>query len=241
MRRTNSRSKTTAQLGFLVAGLAAAAPSAKAQTVTVDEGTFQVSVAGSEVGTEAFSIVRRGDGEERRTLSHGQIRLDLPDGTRTMAPLLALEGEAMELSQYEMKAAGTSTLEVRLERLKPRPRLHATVVTAEGEREQEFLYRPGAIVLEEDVAHHYYFLGERVRGGATSLLVVLPSSRDHADASVRSDGPASVQIAGSNVDATKYTVTVAGDVRSLWLDSEGRVLRVERPSRSYVAVRRELP
>ena len=57
-------------------------------------------------------------------------------------------------------------------------------------------------------------------------------------------GPVSDQISigGSTVSARRVTVQPAGgDERHVWIDAEGRVLRVEIPARRYVAVRSALP
>lgn len=226
---------------FAAFALAVALPGqARGQAETVDEGTFQVTVRGQTVGTEAFSIVRRGDGDARRTLSHGQIRWDLAEGTQTMAPLLALEGAGLEISQYEMKATGGPLMEVRLERPRSR-RLQATVISTEGEREQEFLFREGALVLEAGVAHHYHFVGERVRSGATSVLVLRPSLREQSEATIRAAGSEAVVVGGTSVPAQRYTLAMGGNETSIWFDDQGRLLRVEDPARSFVAVRRERP
>lgn len=223
-----------------VAALVAANPSLDAQTVTVDQGTFDVSLGGSQVGTEAFSIVRRGAGADQQTLARGQIRLDLAQGTRTLQPLVRAVGEGQEVTQYQLQERGEAEREVRLDRSGER-RMHATIITSEGEREQEFRHEPGAILLERNVAHHFHFLGSRLQSGATSVRVIQAVQRTHATAQVSRAGDETVSIGGNNVPAVRYTVSVGDQSGSVWFDAEWRVLRVEYGARGYTAVRRSLP
>lgn len=211
-----------------------------AQAVTVDEGTFDVSMSGVAVGTEAFTIVRRGVGADQQTLARGQVRLDLASGPRTLQPLVRTVGEGLEVTQYQLQATGEEEREVRLDRSGER-RMHATVVTADGEREQEFRFEPGAILLEANVAHHFHFLGSRIQAGATSVLVVRPTRRNHATAAVSRVGDESVTIAGTPVPAVRYALTVGEQSASVWYDDQWRVLRVEAGTQGYAAVRRNLP
>ncbi len=229
-----------ASASFAVAAMLAASITAHAQAVTVDEGTFDVSLGGSAVGTEAFSIVRRGSGEDLQTLARGQIRLDLPQGTRTLQPLVRTVGAALEVTQYQLQTTGDNAREVRLDRSGER-RMHATIITADGEREQEFRFESGAILLENRVAHHFHFLGTRLQAGATSVLIVLPAQRSHVRAEVTLVGNEPVTVAGTSVQGRRYSVSIGDQTGSVWFDEEWRVLRVEFGTDRYAAVRRELP
>lgn len=223
-----------------VVALVVAASTAWAQAVTVDEGTFDVSMGGSQVGTEAFSIVRRGAGADQQTLARGQIRLDLAQGTRTLQPLVRAVGEGQEVTQYQLQERGQAQREVRLDRSGER-RMHATIITNDGEREQEFRFEPGAILLEADVAHHFHFLGSRLQSGATSVRIIQAVQRNHATAQIARAGDETISIGGNSVPAVRYTVSVGDQSGSVWFDAEWRVLRVEYGTRGYTAVRRSLP
>ncbi|NIP78666.1 MAG: hypothetical protein GWM90_05455, partial [Gemmatimonadetes bacterium] len=48
-----------------------AAADAQAQTTVIDEGTFRLSVRGTPVGTETFTIRRSGSGENTTTVAQG--------------------------------------------------------------------------------------------------------------------------------------------------------------------------
>ncbi len=239
MRTTSSTRAAVAVLASLGA-LWGGTTSAYAQTVTLDEGTFDISIAGTVVGSEAFTIVRRGQGEDQQTLARGEIRLDLAQGTQTLRPLVRTVGVGLEVTQYQLQTTGENPREIRLDRSGER-RMHATIVTADGEREQEFRFQPGAILLEARVAHHFYFLGVRLAEGAMSVSVVRPTQRNHATAQVSLSGDESVTIAGTAVPATRYDVTLGDQSGSVWFDAEWRVLRVEYGAQGYTALRRALP
>jgi hypothetical protein len=58
---------------------------------------------------------------------------------------------------------------------------------------------------------------------------------------VLSKGDDAIEIAGTRVTARHYSVSDARGERQLWTDTTGRVLRVEVPALSFVAVRDALP
>ncbi len=210
------------------------------QIVTIDEGTFDVTVAGRPVGTETFSIVRTGDGADAQTLARAQVRIDMEDGSRQLAPLLRTEGLAHILSRYQLKTAGIDEREVYVERSGAR-RLHATVVTSEGQREQEFRFQPDAVVLEDGVTHHFHFLAARIASGSRTVPVLIPAGRDQLTAEISEGTREGVEIAGTSVSAMRYQVRYGTATRLVWLDDQQRVLRVEDPDSRRVAVRREVP
>ena len=211
-----------------------------AQIVTVDEGTFDVRIGDLGVGSEAFSIVRQGEGAEAHTLARAQIRIELSDATLRMAPLLRTSGLAHTLTRYELKTAGAEDREVYVEHSGER-RLHATVVTSEGEREQELRFQPDVVVLEGSVAHHFHFLAVRIASGSTTVPVLIPTSRNQLSADISAGVSEGVEVAGTSVSATRYVVTYGDQARLVWYDEQMRVLRVEDPDGGYVALRRELP
>ncbi|MEX0912491.1 MAG: hypothetical protein WD031_03595, partial [Gemmatimonadota bacterium] len=93
---------------------------------------------------------------------------------------------------------------------------------------------------DEGVAHHYYFLARRTRSGRVPILV--PRENRQAMAVVEDRGEEQMTIGGT--EATLYHLVVTpegGDERHVWVDALGRVVRVEIPDRSYLAVRSELP
>jgi hypothetical protein len=55
-------------------------------------------------------------------------------------------------------------------------------------------------------------------------------------------GTEAVDVAGTQVQARHLTVQIAGDApRHVWVDEQGRVLRVEIPAADLTAVRKAAP
>jgi hypothetical protein len=105
---------------------------------------------------------------------------------------------------------------------------------------REYLASPGAIVLDDGLAHQYYFLARRMRNG--EIPVIIPRENRQVMATVRGLGEEQVQIGDQRVSLFHLVVAPAGgDERHVWVDALGRVIRVQIPARNYVAVRSEIP
>jgi hypothetical protein len=115
-------------------------------------------------------------------------------------------------------------------------------ITAGSETFREYLVTDGAVVLDDGVAHHYYFVAQRAAAGAAAVPIMIPRESRQAQATIAVGGEESVSAGGTTVRARRITVQPAGgDVRTVWIDGQGRVLRVEVPSLNYAAVRTTLP
>lgn len=212
----------------------AAAPAA-AQTTVVDEGSFRLSVRGTPVGTETFAIRRSGTGDAATHIAQGRIVLDSGDQTRA---LLQVEGPGLRPSAYQIEVTGPEKQSIRGQAAGNRFR--ATIVSTSGETMREYIASEGAVVLDNGVAHQYYFLAAATDRGRVPIII--PRQSRQISATVRSAGTESIRVAGSAVSATRIVVEPAGlPPRSVWLDDEGRVLRLEIPDESFVAERTALP
>lgn len=220
----------------LLAGLLLAAP-AGAQGAS-DQGTFRVSVGGREVGTEQFSIRQTGAGATAEFVASGQVSLRLPSGSLELTPRLRARGPQADPASYQVDVGGDS----------PRKivgnvadgRFSARIVTASGEQLREYVASAGALVLDEGVAHHYFFLAQRLRSGR--VPVIIPRENRQVVATVSDRGEERTEIGGVQVPAYHLVVQPAGSgAHHVWVDALNRVLRVEIPDRQYVAVRTEAP
>jgi hypothetical protein len=229
--------RTQFLFGYILAGATAAAPLA-AQTVTLDEGSFRLSVAGKEVGTEAFSIRQNGTGETAVIIAVGRIVLDGEKGPQQLNSELQVAGGTLRPAAYEVRVQGAAS-----EQIKGRVvggRFSAQIVSPAGEMMREYLAGDGAVVIDEGVAHQYYFLARRVDGKGARVPVIIPRLNRQVMAQVVDGGAERIAIAGRAFDARRYIVTLAGTpAREVWVDSEGRVLRLEIPERQFVAQRVE--
>jgi hypothetical protein len=98
----------------------------------------------------------------------------------------------------------------------------------------------GATVVDEGIAHHYYFLARRTRSGTVPILI--PRENRQVMAQVADAGEDLLSIRGTQVTLYHLIVTpIGGGPRHIWTDALGRVIRVEIPDQNYVATRTELP
>ena len=217
--------------GLMLAGSGAVG----AQTVTLDEGTFRVSVAGREVGTETFSIRRNGTGADAVIIARGRVALDAQETTATAQ----LAGETLRPAAYDVSVEGGDGQKIAGRIVGGR--FSARIVSAAGENMREYLVSDGAILVDEGIAHHYYFLVRRLEGNSARVPLLIPRESRQVLASVSVEGTETVTVGGESVNARRITVQPAGGAeRTVWADAEGRILRVRVPSRQYMAERTAL-
>ncbi|HSU16649.1 hypothetical protein [Longimicrobium sp.] len=222
----------------LLALSALAARPLSAQGTAVDAGTFRVSVEGREVGTETFSITQSGSGGAAVTLATGTVDLRLNSGALRLAPRLRGQGVAMNPAQYQVDVSGDSPQ--RIVGNIGSGRVSARIVTAAGEQLREYVATAGAVVLDDAVAHHYYFLAQRLHSG--TVPVIIPRESRQMIAAVTDRGEETVQVAGGSARLFHLVVQPRGGPQAdVWVDALNRVIRVDIPARQYSAVRTELP
>jgi hypothetical protein len=204
----------------LAATLAAIAPSLPGQVEVVDQGRFVITRDGRRIGTEDFVI--------RRAPSAGG---DVFTGTATvaysdrrLAPALRTDPKGSPLA-YQMEIRVGPEVRESLRGQIGRGRFSARVRTPGGESAKEYIVSDGAIILDDEVFHQYYFLGMNARTG--SVPVVVPRRNEQLTMRVQGGGSESVEIGGARVTARHLEVhDPGGTARHVWLDSQGRVLKV---------------
>ena len=218
------------------AALACMAAPAAGQTVRLDEGTFRILVNDREVGTETFSLRQNGTGNDAVVIAQGRVVLDSNETTANVQ----LAGTGLRLVAYDVELSGADARRIRAS--VSGSRASARTLSAAGETMKEYLVSDGAVLLDDGVAHHYYMIAKRVDAGATRTPILIPRESRQVQATITSAGTESVSIGGTNVSARRIVVQPeGGDARTVWVDTESRVLRVEIPARGYVAVRTALP
>lgn len=221
-------------LAFATLGLTAAG--VDAQTVTVDEGTFRLSVRGTPVGTETFAIRRNGEGPGATVVAQGRVVLDSGDQTRS---LLQFEGPGLRATAYQIEVTGPEKQSISGQAAGSRFR--ATIVSTAGEQMREYLASEGAVVLDDGIAHQHYFLVSST-GGSGSVPIIIPRQSRQVTARVSDLGTESITVAGRNVQARRLRVEPQGLApRFLWVDPQDRVLRLSIPDDDYLAERTALP
>jgi hypothetical protein len=228
-----------ARAGFLAMLLTAAMGGALgAQTGAEDEGTFEILVNGRPVGSEQFSIRQSGVGAGAEFIATGRVQVYLPTGSLDLTTRLRSSGFQADPVSYEVTVGGEAPR--RLVGSVGRGRFSSRIVTPVGEQLREFLASPGAIVLDEGVAHHAYFLARRTRSGPLPILI--PRENRQVMAEVIDQGEERIAIRGTQVTAYRMIIRLEGsDDRHVWVDALGRLIRVEIPARGYAAIRTEIP
>lgn len=228
-----------AQYCILFAGaLALGATPAAGQFVADDAGVFDVRVGGRSVGSEEFRIQQSGSGAGAEILANARVDLVLPTGTVDLVTSLRTSGFQAQPVGYEVTVGGTAPRKI--VGTIGEGRFSARIATPSGEQMREYLASPEATVLDDGVAHHYYFLARR--GTAGRVPVIVPRENRQTMATVTNAGMENVTVGETLVSLYRLDVQPdGGEMRHVWLDDLGRVIRVDIPSRGYVAVRTELP
>lgn len=217
------------------------APTAvNAQAVTLDEGEYRIIVRGQPVGTETFSIRQSGTGANAAIIAQGRISVDTV-GAQEIQSSLEVRGPVLRASGYQVAVRGAGD-EQRIAGRMIGGRFSAKIVSPAGETMREYLASDGAVVVDEDLAHHYYFLAQGLKDAPYVVPMILPRRSRQVSARVSEGTSTTVQVGGKSVAARSFTIEPAGvPPRTIWVDAQGRVLRVEVPSKQLVVERTTLP
>jgi hypothetical protein len=205
---------------------------AVAQTTMVDEGSFTVTRAG-RTGREDFRIVRVAAASAVTLVASGTA----VSGTSRAVSVLRSDTTGAPVD-FQLEGREANEVRERVTIQATRDRLASRSQSTRGESAREYFLRPGMVLFDEQFAHGYYFLTLQ---GRDAITAVLPRRNEIAQLHVLQKGDEAVEIAGTRVIARHYVVSDASGERQLWTDTAGRVLRVEAPSLSFVAVRDALP
>jgi hypothetical protein len=216
----------------------ALATGASAQTGAEDAGVFEIQVNGRGVGQEQFSLRQTGVGPNAEFVATGQVQVVLPAGSIDLTTRLRSSGFQADPVAYDVTVGGDAPRKI--VGTVGSGRFSAKIVTPAGEQLREYVASSGATILDEGVAHHYYFLARRTRNGRVPILI--PRENRQVMAQVTDRGEEQVTINGTSVALYHLVVEPdGGEDRHVWVDALGRVIRVEIPDRDYTAVRTEIP
>ncbi len=217
-----------------VSVLASSFPSAHLLGQQLDRGRFRLFLDGLEIGTEDFTIQRIGAGDAQETLARAAVRMN--DG-RVVTTILRTVGPSMAFSDYQAFVRGADTLEVRV--LHAGNRLRRVTRAPWGEEEQEFRASPGTMIFDPGIAHHYFVLGGFLarETGDMTLHAFEPRSEREDWAADLQIGSETITLQGEQVAATRVRIVSGDQVRTVWFDGSGRLVRVEVPTDGFVAQR----
>ena len=219
--------------------LLASSKPASAQGIVVDEGTFELSIRGQPAGTEDFLIRRSSAGPDAQIIATAEVSINGPQGQLELRPALQVLGQTLAVSAYQTKVSGAREEEVFVTAGDGRFLLR--IRSTRGEQERELRAAPGMLVLDTGVAHQHFFLSLRLMSGNGPLVAIVPREGRQVEVTLVESSQETIQIAGQAVESERLSLTVDQDSRDIWVDSEGRVLRVSDSASGYSAVRTTLP
>lgn len=223
--------------GFTTALLLALPLPGTGQTTVVDEGTFVLRENGSEVGREVFAIRRSGTGPGAVVIAQGRVELG---GADDLVTSLEVSGEGFRPATYAVQVEGDQP-----QRIAGRVsggRFSARIISPAGEMMREYLAGDGAVIVDDGVAHQYYFIAQQLDGASFTVPLIIPRQSRQVSASVSVGATESITIGGRSIQARRLDVRPAGlPERSVWVDAEGRVLRLEVSGHGMSAERLTAP
>jgi hypothetical protein len=219
----------------LALGALSAAPLA-GQAAVLDEGSFSIARGGARVGREEFKISRTPGAGGDVTVAAATVTY--PDERRRLSPALETNAAGTPTA-YQIEVRSGPATQERLSGQFARGRFSARVQTPRGEAAKEYVVSDGALILDDDVFHQYYFVARAKRA---VVPVVVPRRNVQVAMRVQVKGPETVVVGGRTVEATHLVLSEPGGAdRDVWVDAESRVLKVAIPDRGVTATRDELP
>lgn len=207
------------------------------QSVSVDENAFRIYLNGQAAGNENFSIRQIGPAGQHRIILRGTVELDLPDGVVHLAPAMDVHGQDLTVSDYQIKVTGTETTDIIVS--VSGNRFLARIVSSGGEQLREFRAGSGSILLDDDVVHHHHLLTPYLNeGSAVSLTVLSPRTAQQQRMTLSLVGQEEIRVGGVLVaGARRFHLEGGEHPRDIWFDEQGRILRLEIPSKGLIAER----
>jgi hypothetical protein len=210
-------------------------PAAAQTSAVIDEGTFMVTRSGTALGRESFRIVRAPgpNGQVYRATGQsalGDHRFTTSLGTDSLGVPVAYESELGRRGEVVQRLQGRG-----------RPgRFSIIVWTKSGEAAREYLLNNGALLIDDEVIHQFYFIPVAAARG--ELTVIVPRAAQQGRYRVEERPTDTVEIAGRAVASRRFAlVPASGSSRDVWTDMNGRLLKVSIPEKGITALRDDLP
>lgn len=216
-------------LCVLVLGFGAA-PGA-AQVVPIDEASFRLTRNGSVIGEESITIHRLGLGGDARIIGQSEIRFQ--DGSQSRPRLEATTD--LQPTTYQNEFTGAEEAEVVVSRVGRR--FVSRSRSAAGEAQREFPASATTVIFEPEVVLLYYFLQPWVGTDGAEITALDPRSSLRSQVTVAILGSEEVRVGRNPIQARHLRLEGSESRWELWVDEEGRVLRVSIPATGFRAER----
>lgn len=207
----------------------------------LDVGSFTLLVDGQRVGREQFSV-RRATTVEGAAI---ELRSESAAGEQRAAVRLEADSAGTPL-RYSIETRTGATVSLRLGGQRVRGRFTTLSRSVTGESAREYLLSAGALILEDEgiVQHTLLVRNRRMSPGDSLRIATLtPVQNRYGVLTLTLEATSdTVAIAGSRRVASRFrAVTASGEVRLVWSDADGRLLRVRIPDRKLEALRDDVP
>ena len=173
--------------------------------------------------------------ETTEILGMGELNLKTDGETLRVRIALEVGGSDLVPRRYEAEFDGAETTEIL--GIVRRDRLRINERTSQGEQIRQFL--PGATwtILEQRVAHHYWFVARLIAGGATRIAAIVPRGAGQMTLRVEDRGTEATSVGQRRMELRHLVLsTGAGQPHHVWLDGE-RVMKVEVHATGWSAIR----
>ena len=171
-----------------------------APAIKTEHGRFNIVKDGRSIGTDEFTVSRH----ESNYVLESKTTI----GDQTMTSRLEVTEKLVPVS-YELKTSGGTT---RVNIMSPLSELQ-TVVNGQTET-ANFRFPENGAILDNNLFDHYLILMYRVQNGQTDFPIFVPQDRRLGNASVRSSGPRTYDLAIGDVKM-QATVDADGALRKL--------------------------
>jgi hypothetical protein len=207
-----------------------------AQVATLDEGSFTITVNGDRAGREDFRIRSTPGSNGPELVATASVSY----ANRRVLPQLQADSAGVPV-RYVVEVKDGPAVNERVDGVVGRGRASAKVKNSRGESANEFVVSVGALVIDDDVFHQYYFITRRARPTGP-VSVIVPRRNTQVTMRVADAGSEKLSVGGTAIDARHYTIADPGGAdREVWADASGRLLKVAIPSRGVVALRDDPP
>jgi hypothetical protein len=179
--------------------------------VKVERARFNISKDGRRIGTEEFTIGKKGS---NYTLEGKATIADV-----TMSSKMELDEKLVPISYEVSNEAGKIKITV----AQPTSQIQTTVGNSSSST--DFRFPAGAAILDNNLFHHYVILLYRAQMGETSIPIVVPSDMSIGSAVIRSTGPRSYDL---QIGDVKMQATTDADGSLIKLTVPGANVVVER-------------
>jgi hypothetical protein len=210
-------------------------PTSSAQTsAVVDEGTFTVTQSGAPIGRESFRIAKTPAPGGQVFLVKGQSAL----GENRVSTTLGADSAGVPVS-YESEHTVRGQLVQRVQGRGRPGRFSVLRETKSGESAREFVVTNGLLLIDDNIFHHFFFVPNALGRG---VEVIVPRTLDQGRFRVEDRGAEAVEIAGRSLTARRFALISSSEARrDVWIDEQGRPLKVAVPEKGLVALRDDPP